>query len=203
MAFTFFFRDRQTLDNAVDATLENAANRRAIRVWDAGCAMGMETYTIAILFAEKMSHFAFKKVYIDATDIDESGHFGETIESGYYPVENCKRIPAPLVEKYFSKIEGNGHYVVDSMLRSRIEYQRNDLRDCTPPRTGYDLIVCKNVLLHLAPQQRLDVWKMFHSVLQPNGILAMEQTQALPNELDAFFSLVSHNDKIYRKLAEA
>lgn len=203
MAFTFFFRDRQTLENAVDATLENARNRRVIRVWDAGCAMGMETYTIAIMFAEKMSHFAFKKLHIDATDIDESGDFGTIIHSGRYPVDNCKRIPHTLINRYFEKVQGNGHYVIDSLLRSRVTYQKNDLRSLTPPRSGYDLVVCKNVLLHLAPNKRIEVMRMFHSVLQPGGILAMEQTQSLPSELTSFFSLVSHNDKIYRKIAQA
>ena len=37
------------------------------RIWDAGAAMGQEPYTLAIMFADRMGHFAFNNLRIDAT----------------------------------------------------------------------------------------------------------------------------------------
>ena len=40
MAFTFFFRDWQTLDSAVQYALPTVQGRAFIHVWDAGCVHG-------------------------------------------------------------------------------------------------------------------------------------------------------------------
>jgi chemotaxis protein methyltransferase CheR len=48
MAFTFFFRDEQTLELAIQDALPSLIGRGFIHVWDAGCAHGPEPYTLAI-----------------------------------------------------------------------------------------------------------------------------------------------------------
>ncbi len=40
MAFTYFFRDRQTLELIARHILPDLKRRRYINIWDAGCAMG-------------------------------------------------------------------------------------------------------------------------------------------------------------------
>ena len=69
MAFTYFFRDRQTLELVVEHALPVLKRRRYINVWDAGCAMGPEPYSIAIILRENMGRFLFRNVTIYATDI--------------------------------------------------------------------------------------------------------------------------------------
>ena len=51
MAFTFFFRDLQALELALDHVAPDLAGRSRPKIWDAGCAMGPEAYTLAILLA--------------------------------------------------------------------------------------------------------------------------------------------------------
>ncbi len=203
MAFSFFFRDRQTLEAAVLLTLDKASGKRNIYVWDAGSAMGLETYTIALMFAERMSYFAFKRLKIDATDIDESGEFGSMIKEGNYPEERCKRVPKEYIDKYFVRDEESGKYRISTVIKEKVNYERNDLRELKPLRTGYDMVVCKNVLLHIQPVTRIEIFRMFHNVLNRNGILAMEQTQELPEQLSGYFEKVSQNDKIFRKIENA
>ena len=70
MAFTFFFRDAQTLNLAIDYFLPFVQSRRTITIWSAGCAMGQEPYTFAILLRERMGPYLFRNVKIYATDID-------------------------------------------------------------------------------------------------------------------------------------
>ena len=110
MAFTYFFRDFQALEAIRCHVLPSLCNRRYIHIWDAGCAMGPEPYSLAIIIRENMGRMLFRNVRIHATDIDESGQFGEIIRRGIYPEERVKRIPRKIREKYFAECEKPGFF---------------------------------------------------------------------------------------------
>jgi len=77
VAFTFFFRDSHMLELIVRYAARCLASRGFARVWDAGCAMGQEPYSLCILLAENMGHFAFNNLRILASDVDTT--FGPII----------------------------------------------------------------------------------------------------------------------------
>lgn len=200
MAFTFFFRDQPVLDQAVKNVLPLISGTQRPIIWDAGCAMGPEPYTLTILLAEAMNQFAFRNLQIVASDIDESGQFGENIVSGEYPKEMLDRIPTELFKKYFEEVEGNPlTFRVVEKIRSRIRYMKHDLRSLQPAVQGVSLIVCKNVLLHLNQDERIAVIRMFHRALVPGGILAMEQTQKIPEEISSLFQKAASDAQVFRR----
>ncbi len=201
MAFTFFFRDYQILDLAVNHTIEFAAGRSKLTVWDAGCAMGPEPFSLAIMFAERMGRFAFKNLHIDATDIDVSNLFGDIIARGVFPEQELKRIPPEIFGKYFRPSGNDGHFELDYSVRSRVAFQRHDLLRLEPAGSGYSLILCKNVLLHFSPEERIRVMRMFHEALVPGGFFATEQTQKIPEELSHLFERVSPDAQLFRRKA--
>lgn len=133
MAFTYFFRDLQTLNTAVRYLKAVLIRRSQGQVWDAGCAMGQEPYSLAILLAEAMNHFAYRNLKIYATDIDGSNLFREIIASGTYPTEELERIPRELFDKYFVPAQKPGHHQIVDIVRSRMEFQRQDLLQLKPP----------------------------------------------------------------------
>ena len=135
MAFTYFFRDLQTLNTAVRYLVPFSSGAAKVRVWDAGCAMGQEPYSLAILLAEAMNHFAYRNLKIYATDIDGSNLFREIIASGTYPTEELERIPRDLFDKYFVPAQKAGHHQIVDSVRSRMEFQRQDLLQLQPPAT--------------------------------------------------------------------
>jgi len=201
MAFTFFFRDIHTIEHIVRHVVPFAAGRSNIKVWDAGCAMGPEPYTLAIVFAENMGKFAYKNLKIDATDIDGSNLFGDIIREGVYPYEEIQRIPADLLEKYFKPAEDRpGYFKIDEAVRTRLTFQKHDLLALKPIGDGFSLIMCKNVLLHFSHDQRVEVIKMFHSALVPGGYFASEQTQKMPKEIAHLFEQVTPDAQLFRKL---
>jgi chemotaxis protein methyltransferase CheR len=61
-------------------------------------------------------------------------------------------------------------------------------------------VVCKNVLLHFSPEQRVEVIKMFNRSLAPGGYLATEQTQKMPPELAEHFSQVVADAQVHKKV---
>jgi len=202
MAFTFFFRDWPILQTAADMLAAETMGRSRVRVWDAGCAMGPEPYTFLILLAERMGRFAFKNMFIDATDHDEGGDFGATIEAGVYPAEQLQRMPPELFAKYFAPAEGRpGWFVIAPCLRERIRFRRHDLLSLSAPGEGYAMIICKNVLLHFEAEKRIEVIDMFHSALADNGLLVLEHTQKMPPECGELFEQAADNSSIYRRKA--
>ena len=86
MAFTYFFRDLQTLELICEYALPYLKTKSYIKVWDAGCAMGPEPYTLAMLIREKVGNMYYRNVKITATDLDGSNLFEEIIS--YAPHEN-------------------------------------------------------------------------------------------------------------------
>jgi chemotaxis protein methyltransferase CheR len=199
MAFTYFFRDLHTLKLACDKALPVLKARRYIKVWDAGCAMGPEAYTLAILLRERMGHMYFRNVRITATDIDESNLFGKIISDGVYPREQVERIPQELLQTYFEKAEQKDAYRVIEEIRRALKFYKHDLLTYKSPGNDFGLIVCKNVLLHFSEAQRINVIKMFYDSLMEGGFLVFEQTQALPQQSAHLFNPVVSNAQVFQK----
>ncbi|MCD6569260.1 MAG: chemotaxis protein CheR [Deltaproteobacteria bacterium] len=200
MAFTFFFRDMQTLEFIVESVLPYLKTRRYIRVWDAGCAMGPEPYSLAIMIRENMGGFLFRNVKIDATDIDESNQFAEIVKKGIYQEEILKRIPKDIFKRYFSPLNDSGQFQVKEEIRKAVCFQRHDLLSLKPVRDGFGLVLCKNVLLHFKPEERITVIRMFHNALADDGFFVTEQTQKLPAEVSYLFERVTSNGQVFRKV---
>jgi chemotaxis protein methyltransferase CheR len=197
MAFTFFFRDIHILENVAKHFKELTLGRSNIQVWDAGCAMGQEPYSLAIILAEVMGSFSFRNLNINATDY-ESG-FEKIVKEGTYPYVELERIPEDLFKKYFHKADKTDHYQLEDIILDKVKFQYHDLLSLKPIGSNFSLVMCKNVLLHFQPEERIDVIKMFHSSLAPGGLFVTEHTQKLPSELSCLFDQLSSDAQIFVK----
>lgn len=199
MAFTYFFRDMQTIEMIRDVALPMLKSRQNIAVWDAGCAMGPEPYTLAITLRENMGNMLFRNVHITATDIDGSNLFAEIIRKGIYPREQVERIPADLLKRHFTYQAEDDTYLISEELRKALRFIRHDLLTFVPPDKNFGLIMCKNVLLHFQAEERVKVIQMFYEALADGGYLAMEQTQKMPYGCEHLFEQAVPNAQLYRK----
>ena len=200
MAFTYFFRDLQTLELVRNHALPFLKTRRYINIWDAGCAMGPEPYTLAIILRESMGHMYFRNIRIKATDIDESNLFDKIISEGIYPQEQVERIPRDIFHTYFEKAEKEGHYRIIEEIRRAVSFQKHDLLSMQAVGNDFGMIICKNVLLHFREDQRIKVIQMFYDSLMEGGVLVFEQTQILPQEVSHLFEPMVSNAQLFRKL---
>jgi len=204
VAFTFFFRDQRVLDSIVQKLAPDVPHHGAIRVWDAGCSSGEEAYSVAMLVFENLWPIASGGLRIDATDIEENSQFANTIATGIYSSELLKGSPyQELLTKYSHPAGRPGFVEFDAGLRECIFYQRHDLLSLRPIGDNFSVIVCKNVLLHLAYDQQVNVIKMFYNALSPGGYLALDEFQELPPEVSALFVRVVTDGKLCRKADRA
>ena len=200
MAFTYFFRDMQTLEMIRDYVVPSLRMRRYIHIWDAGCAMGPEPYSLAIILRENMGHMIFRNVKIHATDLDESNQFGSIVRDGVYPGKQVKRIPRDIFDKYFKRDARAAHFRIVDEIRKCVSFRRHDLLSLRPIRKDLCLIVCKNVLLHFKERDRVDVIKMYHGALQDGGFFVMEKTQKMPRQVEALFEPLVSNAQVFHKI---
>ena len=176
------------------------AGRIHPRIWDAGSAMGQEPYTLAIILAGRMGHFAFENIRIDATDVESTGQFARMIEAGLYPKDELSRLPEGILEKYFEPNGQHDYFRVIDSIRRRVSFQQHDLLSLREIGQGYSLVLCKNVLLHFQPHERVAVLRMFHRALAPGGLFASELTQEMPPEAAPLFERAVHDAPLFRKL---
>jgi hypothetical protein len=119
-----------------------------------------------------------------------TGQFAQMIEAGLYPQEELSRLPEGILDKYFEPNGKPGYLRVIDKIRRRVVFQRHDLLSFQEIGQGYSLVLCKNVLLHFQPLERIEVLRMFHRALGPGGLFATEQTQEMPPELASLFQRV-------------
>lgn len=199
MAFTYFFRDLAALHAIRDHVIPELRKNRYIRVWDAGCAMGPEPYSLAIIFKETLGYYEFKRLKIYATDLDEeSNEFGKIISKGIYPEETVKRIPKDIFRKYFSPNNSGSFKIAEEIIQC-VSFQKHDLCTLQPIRDNFGLIVCKNVLLHISDSERIDVIKMFYKSLAPRGFFVTEHTQKMPKQTAHLFKHITPNVQLFQK----
>ena len=197
MAFTYFWRDLHTLKKVSGMVSDLLKSNGEVTIWDAGCAMGPEPYTLIMLLADQLSESDYKKIKLIASDYNVD--FEKVVKEAEYNSEDVSRVPDKYLKKYFYINPETGLYKVKSIIRDKLHFYHHDLLTLKPILKNLDVILCKNVLLHFQQAQRIEVLKMFHSSLKHNGYLATEQTQKIPNGAADLFEQVASDTQLHRK----
>jgi chemotaxis protein methyltransferase CheR len=170
-----FFRDTDRFTNLERRVLPDLlGSGAALRVWSAGCSIGAEPYSLAILlqeFAPEQRHS------ILATDIDQTILDRAKAGTGYLE-SDIRNVGAQRVHRWFTP-EPQGRYTVGPAPRSIIRFTRHDLlRDAYPPGP-FDLIACRNVVIYFTEEAKEQIFKGFVGALRPGGVLFIGGTEAI------------------------
>jgi chemotaxis protein methyltransferase CheR len=185
---TEFFRDAerwQMLRQTLMPGLLNAAygqnGHGTLRVWSAGCSIGIEAYTLAILLDE----VAYNRPYsILATDLDR-GALQVARARGPYKAEETKNLSAKQLARCLDFQPGIG-YFAKSFLARPIQFTEQDL-NADRFDTGFDLIVCRNVIIYFTNEAKLHLYQKFHDALRPGGVLFLGGTEIIPSPKEIGF----------------
>ena len=200
MAFTYFFRDTETLNQVAQHVLLPLRDAPSLRIWDAGCATGEETYSLGILVAETLGIERLETTCILASDHEENSSFRRFVEEGEFPARALHDCPRADWLLRHSTTGTTGESVrFAAYLRRAIIYQRHDLLTLSPAGLDFDLIVCKNVLLHFPPEMQREVVGMFHWALKPSGFLVFDRQQSLPQPFDRLYGQAEPGFSLYHK----
>lgn len=187
---TAFFRDpdkyRRLQEIVLPALLRGHPK---LNVWSAGCSHGHEPYSLAILLAEATS--PYRPHYILATDIDHSA-LDKAQAGGPYSSEELEHVSSPLIARYFEQRPGG--YWVSKRLQRKITFSYHDMLAAPfilpPGGEGYDLIVCRNVVIYFTVEVKNQLYRRFHDALRPGGVLFVGGTEIIPRASDIGFEIM-------------
>lgn len=141
-----------------------------LKCWSAGCSFGAEAYSLATLFEAK-----FKGPHtILGTDIDLAA-LGQA-KNGEFCQADVRGVPKPYLEGHFEKI-ANGFRAKDALRRYVTFRTGNLLADKFDG--GYDLILCRNVVIYFTEPAKDELYARFLQALKPGGILFVGSTERI------------------------
>lgn len=187
-----FFRDPQRFSVLETRILPDLiAGRSAIRAWSAGCSIGAEAYSLAMIFAERMRAALCTTL---ATDIDE-GILARARRGAGYSQAEVRSVPETRLSRWFTKEQDR--YTIRSDIRSMVHFRRHDLARDPCPTGWFDLIVCRNVVIYFTEEAKEETLRRFVSVLRPGGVLFLGGSEAVlrPGDL----GLVPLESGFYRR----
>ncbi len=163
---------------------------RPIRMWSAGCSLGYEPYTWAMMIKEAGGTADTR---ILATDLDETilsqARVAAYAEHQMIGVSNARRA------KFFDQQGGTSS--VKPQLRTMVQWRRHDLlRDPFP--TDQDLIVCRNVVIYFTDDAKDGLYRRFSEALRVGGYLFIGATEAIADWRG--FGLQMVTSGLYRKV---
>ncbi|NUM48246.1 MAG: protein-glutamate O-methyltransferase CheR [Anaerolineales bacterium] len=175
-----FFRDpdrwQGLQDGILPRLLQEALGRRLngeIRLWSAGCSMGAEPYTLAILLAEMARG---RHAYILATDLDR-GVLAKARAGGPFKAEEVQAFNNAQKISYFNP--GAPPYFIRPFLTQRVTFREHNLLS-DPFERDFDLIVCRNVMIYFNPDAKNLLFREFHQALRPGGVLFLGGAEIIP-----------------------
>lgn len=156
---TTFFRDIKTF-RYLETTLlpELIAARKStkrLRIWCAGAASGQEAYSLAMLLKEMGAYGHGWKIEIVATDI--SALILQVAKNGVYSQFEVQRgLPIAYLLRYFDQLSDQ-RWQVNHTIRQLVTFQKRNLLEDMSSMGAFDLILCRNVLSGMYPENRRGV----------------------------------------------
>ncbi|MCG7343031.1 protein-glutamate O-methyltransferase CheR [Sporosarcina sp. ACRSL] len=166
------------------------AKNKKLKIWSAACSTGEEPYSLAMVLA---SHVPLRDISILATDLD-SGVL-ERAKVGLYPERSLKEVPKHILDKYF--VNEGQHYQVKDEIKKTVQFKRQNLLGDSYG-SGFDLIVCRNVMIYFTEEAKDQIYSDFSKALRPGGILFVGSTEQIFNPSKYGFESVE--TFFYRKL---
>ncbi len=171
---TYFFRDRAPFDTLERLALPDLAKRRAdakrLRIWSAGCSTGQEVYSLAMLFAAQPDLWRGWTIDLLGTDVSTSC-IDRARAGAYTQFEIQRGLGINQMIKWFEEC-ADGWRAVES-LRRPIRFQVHNLLEAPPHPGGFDIILCRNVLLYLSAEKKKLAFDRIAEAMAPDGCLML------------------------------
>ncbi len=180
-----FFRDAAVIEMVAEAvaTIRAEQDGRRIRIWSAGCSVGQEPLSLAMLFAEQESQHETLPPDIVASDVSEAA-LVRARAGRYSHFEIQRGLPVRRMMRWFDQ-QGEDWVAKPELVR-RIAFRRLNLIADPLPVGRFDVILCRNVLLYLPLDLRRRVLDRFATVIRPGGLLVLGAGETVIGQTEAF-----------------
>ena len=191
---TFFFRYAEQFaalrETILPDLLAARAAERNVRIWSAGCSTGAEPYSLAILVHELLGPaLPDWQVTILGTDISAAAL--ATARAAEYGRWALRTSPPEERMRYFRAVPPQpgaareGGYALREAYRRLVRFERRNLLELiegrAPPHLdGFDLILCRNVLIYFDAETVAALMRAFGARLRDRGWLLIGHAEPNP-----------------------
>jgi chemotaxis protein methyltransferase CheR len=172
-----------------------------LRVWNAGCSTGEETYSLAMLLKEEG---LYDRTRIYATDINEEV-LGRA-EEGVFPLDKMRDYTENYIKaggrqafsEYYTA-DPNGAKFRPDLKENVVFAQHNLVSDGS--FNEFNLIMCRNVMIYFDKKLQNQVHDLFHKSLVNFGVLTLGRKESIKfTTHEEFYSEIDETERIYRKV---
>lgn len=198
---TSMFRDPSFYAAVRDKIVPLLRTYPFIRIWNAGCATGEETYSLAILLREEGLE---SRTRIYATDIN--GVVLQQARDGVFPLDRMKEFTQNYL-RYGGRCSFSDYYKVygdrarfdPTLLANAVFAQHNLVSDSS--FNEFNMIVCRNVMIYFDRSLQDKVHGLFYRSLTRSGVVALGHKESIrfTSHADAYEELDAH-EKLYRRI---
>ena len=159
-----------------------------VRLWSAGCATGEEPYTLAFAVLAACPDAPALDIRILATDLDKSAI--ARAEAGVYPDSALAPLDARARAAHFERDPETGEMRVADAPRRLVRFAVLNLLEPWPFQGGFDVILCRNVVIYFDAETQDRLWRRFASVQKRRGDrLYIGHSERLSDRARAFYRL--------------
>ncbi len=146
-------------------------DNKNLKVWSAACSTGEEPYTLVMVLSRFMPLSSIKVL---AADIDDGAI--KKAKNGIYMKKALVNVPQDFKNEYFEDLGKT--FKISQKIKSRVEFKKMNLLSDNYPR-GYDLIVCRNVMIYFTEDAKDAMYKKFNKALRTGGYLFVGSTEQM------------------------
>jgi chemotaxis protein methyltransferase CheR len=199
---TAMFRDPTFFDAVRTKVVPLLRTYPFVRIWNAGCSTGEETYSLAILLTEED---LYSRARIYATDINEA--VLKRAAAGVFPLDKMKdytqnylRAGGRGVFSDYYSVEPDGA-VFDRSLTDNVVFAQHNLAS-DRGFNEFHLILCRNVMIYFERPLQDRVHDLFFDSLVRFGVLALGHKESITFTPHAgAYEEIDTAEKIYQRVA--
>lgn len=170
---TWFFRDPAQIEAIATQLLMLAKTKTTLHIWVPACATGEDAYTLSLL----VSHLQIN-AKITGSDICKSSLVRAS--NGLYKSWSLRDLPRSYRSSFTAETR-DGWRVLDG-VKKHVQFEQHNLM--SPPlqaESGWDLILCRNVLIYFSAATGMDCAARLGTALQPSGLLFFGAGELIQN----------------------
>ena len=197
---TEFFRDPEVFALIKTKILPYLNSYNHIKIWCAGCSIGKEVYSLAVMLEEAGM---LSKTQIYATDINP--YVIEEAKNGMYSTttldKDISNYRNALGKKSFIQyFDINKMYIKfkPELMKNILFFHHSLLSNGT--LNEFNLILCRNVFIYFNDNLQEKILKNFHNSLDNNGFLVLGKSEGIQrNKGEKYFCMYDKKLKVYNK----
>lgn len=182
---TDFFREPQHFDFLVSHALPDLIGRgiglvHPLQVWSAGCSIGAEPYTLAMVLAEQKTVWPSLRFDILGTDICTA--VLHTAAKAIYPEEMAEPVPLDLRRRYLLKSRNrkDRQIRIAPEVRTQVAFQQLNFMDAEYHLPHLqEIVFCRNVIIYFDSVVRAGVLSRICRYIAIGGYLFMGHSETI------------------------